>query len=109
MSVEKKIEELIEKISNLEKRLSKIEGEPTIIKKSKGGFQGLSGGIRLLLKNGFLNEPKSVKEIYEELAREGYHYPKRSVDKLLRVNFMKKQKLLTRIKKGKVWEYVIRK
>jgi len=31
---------------------------------------------------------------FEELKKENYHYPKKSVEKLLSVNFMKKSKIL---------------
>jgi len=56
-----------------------------------------------------LDTPKSVKEVQEELRKEGYHYSYESVDKLLRVDFMTKRKILTRIKENNVWKYVIRK
>ena len=72
-------------------------------------YKGLSGGIRFLMNNGFLNEPKAVSQIVTELGREGYHYPSRSVDKLLRVDFTNKRKVLNRIKKDNVWKYVLRK
>jgi len=50
-----------------------------------------------------------INEAIEELKREGYHYSKISVDKLLRINFMKNNRILTRIKEEKIWKYVIRK
>ncbi|MFH1774528.1 MAG: hypothetical protein ABH874_06180 [Methanobacteriota archaeon] len=99
-------------LENHEKRLSKIE-EVIFSKKVKvskpADYTGLSGGIRLLIDNGFLNTPKSVNEIQNELTREGYHYPSKSTDKLLSVNFMQKKKILTRVKEGNGWKYVVRK
>jgi len=56
-----------------------------------------------------LDTPKSVKEIQEELRKEKYHYPYDSVSKLLSVDFMKRQKIVTRIKENNVWKYVVRK
>lgn len=70
---------------------------------------GLSDGIRLLIKNGFFNEPKPMAKIKEELEKEGYFYRGEAIDKLVRHDFMKKKKILTRIKKNTKWHYVIRK
>jgi hypothetical protein len=72
-------------------------------------FKGLSGGIEYLISKGVLDTPKSVKEIQEELRKEKYHYPYDSVSKLLSVDFMKRQKIVTRIKENNVWKYVVRK
>lgn len=106
------IEEIKKMIENHEKRVSALEEAIFVQKfepKKKPEFKGLSGGIQHLISKGFLNTPKSVKEIQEELRKEGYHYPYESVNKILYVNFMTKQKLLTRIKENDVWKYVIRK
>lgn len=105
------INEIGKILRNHEKRISELE-KAIFVKKAKPkvqNFKGLSGGIRFLIAKEFLNTPKSVKEIQEELGKEGYHYPYSSVNKLLQVNFMKRQKILTRIKENKVWKYVIKK
>ncbi len=75
----------------------------------KDNYSGLSGGIRLLIQEKILDSPKSTKEIEDELKRNGYHYPAKSIAKLLSVNFMKKSRILTRIKIDKKWKYCIRK
>ena len=76
--------------------------------KDDESFSGVVGGIRLLIKNEFLNTPKSVKEIVSELHNRGYYGKPTSIEKLLRVDFMNK-KILTRIKGDQKWLYVIRK
>jgi len=106
------MEEVKKIMQNHEKRISKLEKAIFVEKaKPKGQqeFKGLSGGIGYLISKGFLGTPKSVKEVQEELRKEGYHYPYDSVSKLLSVDFMTKQKILTRIKEHNLWKYVIRK
>ena len=105
-------EEIKKRFEEIERRLDVLEGKKQIKSKIKGNnknYSGLVGGIKFLIKNNFLNKPKSVAEIFEELKKEGYHYPKKSVEKLLSVNFTKNQRVLTRFKEGKRWNYVIRK
>lgn len=110
--IKKEFEKVWEKIKelelqkNLETTPETLQNKETKIKKNYGG---LAGGIRLLIDEDFLNQPKTVNEIWIELKRQGYHRPQGSVSKLLSVNFMKNQRLLTRIKENKKWKYVIRK
>jgi len=106
------IEKVRKIVQDHEKRISELEKALLVEKvkpKGKQEFKGLSGGIEYLTSKGFLNTPKSVKEIQEELKKEGYHYRYESVSKLLSVNFMAKRKILTRIKENNVWKYVVRK
>jgi len=108
----KKVDEIEKMILDHEKRISELEKTIFIEKakpKEQQEFKGLSGGIEYLISKGFLDAPKSVKEIQGELKKEGYHYPYNSINKLLSVDFMEKQKRLTRVKEGKVWKYVLRK
>jgi len=107
-------EEINARLGIIEKRLDILEGKTS--KKNgignlgnKKSYSGLVGGIRFLIDNKKFNQPKSVAEAFEELKKEGYHYPKKSVEKLLSINFTKNQKVLNRIKENKKWKYVIRK
>ena len=72
-------------------------------------YKGLVGGISLLIDNSFFNVPKTLNEVNEELAREGYHYPIQSINKALTVGFTLNKKLLTRVKSEGSWRYAIRK
>jgi hypothetical protein len=108
--------ELEKKIQALEKRVSKLESifppksELRETKpKDQNDFRGLVGGIRFLISRNFLSTPKTVNEILDELKKEGYHYPYDSVNKIVSVNLMQKQKILTRVKEDNVWKYVLRK
>lgn len=101
-------------LQNHEERLNKLEGSNAKSEKSKinstnNNYSGLAGGIRMIIDNGFLKDPKSVNEIIAELKREGYHHSVAPVSKMLSVNFTKNQKRLNRIKEGKIYKYVVRK
>ena len=112
-----KIAELEKTINAHEKRILKLEkillSQEANVQQPKSkeekDFKGLTGGIDFAISNGFLNTPRSVKEIHEQLKTEGYHYGEKSVEKILRVNLMQKRKILTRIRENDVWKYVLRK
>jgi hypothetical protein len=93
------------RIVRLERLLLSKEKKPTKVP----DFKGLTGGIEFLVSKNFLGVPRPIKEIVEELRKEGYHYGEKSVEKIVRVNFMQKRKILTRIKEERVWKYVLRK
>ena|SRR3989344_1610280 len=100
-------------IEEHEKRIKRLEEviftKKDTIKPSNKNYKGLAGGIRLLIANGFFNEPKSVKEVMTEMKREGYHYTQTGVASTLSETFTKSQKILNRIDENKVWKYVLRK
>lgn len=94
-----------------EKRIKALEGTSSKSKRQEGtkDYKGLAGGIRLLIDEGFLNQPKFLGEISAELKRQGYHYSVKSISKALLVDFMKKWQKITRLKENKNWKYVLRK
>jgi hypothetical protein len=95
-----------------EKRIKALESPSSKEETRQGGdkkYKGLAGGIRYLIDNRFLNQPKTVNEIMAELKREGYHHSAAPISKMLSVNFTKNNKILNRIKEGSVWKYVLRK
>lgn len=95
------------RLRKLEKKQPSLEAKKTkLITKD---YSGLSGGIRLLIKNGFFKSPKSANEIKNELKREGYQNKIAPISKALSVNFTKKQKILSRIRDGNIWKYILRK
>jgi len=105
-------EEIQKKIHELETRLKKVE--ELFFKTSKppeieGSFKGLNGGIRFLIKNGFLDMPRLLNEISNELRRLGYIYSDQSISKALLVDFMRNWRLLSRIKENDNWKYAKRK
>ena len=94
-----------------ERRIRILESKPSKQKKQESSkdYKGLAGGIRFLIDNKFLNEPKTANEIMAELKREGYHHSLSSISKMLSVNFTKNKKILNRIKDKEGWRYVLRK
>ena len=106
----KKIKELEERVSKLEKAVfvkKPVKTEKSI--KSPNKYQGLAGGLQLLIDNGFFNKPVLVTEVQDELQKEGYFRPIQSTDAALRKDMVLRKKTLTRIKVDGVWQYVIRK
>ncbi len=105
-------EEIKQMFEDHERRIKILEGKPLEQKKpesNKKDYKGLAGGIRLIIDNEFLKDPKTVNEIVAELKREGYHHSVAPVSKMLSVDFTKNKKVLNRIMEGKVWKYVLRK
>ncbi|MDH3766600.1 MAG: hypothetical protein OER82_12445 [Nitrosopumilus sp.] len=99
------------KLLELEKRIEVLE--KMVLSKNKTewekNYSGLKGGMQLLVDNNFFTKPRNLGEVESELKREGYHYPKSSISKILSVDLTNKQKLLNRVKEEKIWKYVIRK
>ena len=67
----KEINALKERVGELEKWVSENKSQP----KTKDGkdYRGPSGGLRLLLSEGFFNTPRSSSEFQSEIERQGYH------------------------------------
>jgi 3-phosphoglycerate kinase len=107
-------QEIIARLEAVERRLealenTRLEAKETKKEQTNENFSGLAGGIRRLIKNGFLNSPKEAKEIKEELKREGYHYTDAGITSTLTETFVKNKRVLTRIDENKHWKYTIRK
>lgn len=71
--------EIISKIQELLTDLSTALGDnhsvsPRSASSSSEKFTGPSGGVRLLLKDGFFSTPKTRVEIIERLRQEGFNY-----------------------------------
>lgn len=109
------------KIGKMLKSQNKISISPQIVKsvrdasdkkKIKQGankYKGLVGGINFLIDHDFFKKLVSVDEIQIRLKKEGYIYPYNSVDKILRIDFVLKKKILTRDKGDGIWKYALRK
>lgn len=108
IEIKEEFKKIWDKIHDLEQK-KKPDNILEEKKEEKKAYKGLAGGIRMLIDEGFMDSPKLVKEIHEELKRQGFHYPQPSLSKLLSINFMKNKRILTRISEGKNWKYVIRK
>lgn len=120
----KKLEALEMRLDNMEKILLEFRSfiEKPKLEKTKSTqddkknlessnrpYKGIVGGVQFLIDNNFLNQLRSMREIYEELKREGYYYPLQSVDTTLRRDFVSRKKILSRQQVDGVWKYVLRK
>jgi hypothetical protein len=85
-------------------------GIPSTAKK-KGDLDeqsGPTGGIRVLIQEGKLDEPQPLSEVCEFLREEGRHYSRPSVSMGL-LNLVRVRVLRRLRDKDKKWKYVVRK
>lgn len=70
---------------------------------------GATGGLRILVSEGYFDEPKQLPIIIERLKQEGRHYSNAAVSMGL-LNLVRERVLIRFRDKGdKKWKYVIRK
>jgi hypothetical protein len=71
--------------------------------------RGASGGMSILMGEGFFDQPRELSAIMTKLQEIGRHYPKNTVSMNL-LNLTRRRSLV-RIKDGKTkhWQYVMRK
>jgi predicted nuclease with TOPRIM domain len=109
MVVKEEIKEIKEKLRELEDRLERLENKAIkrkmkIVKK----YKGLTGGLRFLLDKGFFDKWRTLKDVCEELEREGYNYPPKTVSARL-LESVRDYKFLVRKKEKGIWKYAKRK
>lgn len=105
-NVEEKLDLFEKRIEKLEKAVFDQKAKP---KSLSNDYKGLVGGINFLINSGFFKKLVSVNEVHKELKKESYVYPIKSVEKILRVDFFHKKKILIRDKEDGVWKYALRK
>ncbi len=104
MSADKEFLDIKKTVNEHEKRIKELEKlvigkvEKVIIKRKT-----IIDHLIYLKNEGFFDQPKSVREIVEALAKGGYHYaPESLTHPLQRVT---RNGILGRIKKEKKWAY----
>lgn len=103
-SVDKRLESLEARISDIERASSSSKRTKIF---TKGSSKGPKNAILKLVQEGFLDVPKPVKEIEQELKRQEYYYSLQAIDATLRR--MNVNKVLTRTGKRGQWRYAVRK
>ena len=91
---------------------SVIGGKRFSEKEQIPNYSGASGGIRMLLKEGYFVEVRSLPEVTAMLRQEGFNYPRSTISMALLRSVQ--ARLLVRLpaegRKGREkWVYVIRK
>lgn len=72
-------------------------------------YSGCMGGILYLIDNNFFDSPRSIKDVGDELKKEGWHYSGQLISMNL-LGLTRRRKLTRLSEKGaKGWNYVIRK
>lgn len=64
-------------------------------------YKGATGGIRLLVDEGFLDNKRSFSEICKKLENKGYHYSKQAIQTPLNRLAKKERVLVALTEKGK--------
>ena len=101
------------KIKELESRLAKVERavfpkpRGTKSRAMDGKYDGLTGGVQLLIDGGFFKQPVIVGQVQEALEQKGYYRPIESTNATLG-EFVDKKKILERLKDGGIWCFVLR-
>lgn len=100
------------RFTDFEERLGRLEeavfGGNKEVKAPPKKFDGATGGIRLLIEEGFFDEPKLISEVRERLKAEGYHYGDSTI--AMGLVALVKQRSLVRFKQeGQHWGYAVRK
>jgi len=109
-------EQLVEEILALVSELAEMaeHKKHTLLKqpimpKPEKEKSGATGGVRILVDEGYLDTPRLLLEIIERLKQEGRHYSNATISMGL-LNLVR-ERVLTRFRDNdkKGWKYVIRK
>lgn len=86
----------------------KPKGNPSETSEKSKLHTGATGGIRLLLSDGFFEEPRKLSQVRNQLKTEGRYYPNPSISMGL-LNLVRDRKLIRIQEQGKkTWLYVVR-
>ena len=107
-------QKIAEQIKVLVDCLVDMSSEKTSSKKSSkhvktpNNTKGASGALKILIGEGFFDEPRDLTIIMKKLGEIGRHYPKTSIS--MNLLNLTKRRTFTRIKdsKTKKWQYVLR-
>lgn len=103
------MKQIVQRIERLEKAVFVSDGtSPTEKKPKPNKHKGATGGIRLLIDEGFFNKKRFFGDICDALATRGYHYSKQAFQEALTRLSTKKKVLVALDEKGKK-VYAIRK
>ena len=79
------------------------------IKETKKDTSGATGGLRILVDEGYFDDPRQLPAIIERLKQEGRHYSNATISMGL-LNLVRERILIRFRDKGdKKWKYIIRK
>ncbi len=83
MKKESATNDIIVRIEALERAVFGANAKPVAsrkaVKSPTDDFKGATGGLRLLISNGFFDRRRKFSEIESELNKQGYHYSKQAI------------------------------
>lgn len=115
--IDKQFQKILEQIEDHEKRIRELEEsvlihdskqKPRKIELGKDKYTGPTGGLRLLIKDGFFKSKKDLASVRRELESKDYYYSRQAVHEALKA-LAKPGGLLVALKEGGKKVYVERK
>jgi len=104
MSSDEEFANMKRKLEEHEKRIRELENSfKSSKKKIVAKRKSIPEHLNYLKSEGFFDQPQTVEQIREELAKAGYHYPPQSFTYALQQ--VVRQRILGRIKKNRRWTY----
>lgn len=104
---EKNYIEILRRIEHLEKAVFAKSVKPDVEKNDSVQHKGATGGIRLLVKEGFFDHKHFFGEVCDAAAARGYHYSKQAFQEAL-TRLSTKEKILVAIEEKGKKVYAIR-
>jgi len=104
---ESSIKEILRRIERLEAVVFAKGTKPTNSKNESSKHKGATGGIRLLVDEGFFSKKKPFGEICDAAATRGYHYSKQAFHEAL-TRLATKEKILVALTEGGKKVYAVR-
>ena len=98
---EKAYAEIMRRIELLEKAVFADNAKPVAKKTESNTHKGATGGIRLLIEEGFFNHKRLFGDVCSAASARGYHYSKQAFQEALKRLSMKERTLVALEEKGK--------
>lgn len=75
---------------------------------TSSNYSGATGGMRLLIEEGYFDQPRTLQEVMQVMEERGRYYPRPTVAMSL-LNLVRERVLVRTKNNGKKWHYVLRK
>ncbi len=91
--VDEQFQKILEQIKDHEKRIRELEEsilihgpkqKPRKIRLGKDKYSGLTGGLRLLIEDGFFKSKKDLASVRRRLESKDYYYSRQAVHEVLK-------------------------
>lgn len=98
---EQSYKDVIRRIEQLEKVVFADRAKPATKNADSKKYKGATGGVRLLIEEGFFNHKRLFGEVCDAVSARGYHYSKQAIQEALTRLSTKEKILVSLEQKGK--------